>query len=775
MSFDFDLDLDLHPKTNNKDKFNEIEKQPIGQKMSLLDKLALLKNSKSIKNEEILDNNLEKKNSFKEPVNLNPKINDSSKKNLTQDVSNLQKMLSKIKTNNQFIKKNSNFLTEGQNSFIEENKEIIEKNSNSMLFANKLEQQVEKTINILDTVKINECFEKDFNQGKNLNKFPPIEYNSIYNDNQNSKLLEDNVVDNSNLNLSDSIQEIEYINDPSEENKITNQENIDSKNDLNLFNSNNINTNKEIKNALENMNLFNSNKIKNVTNEKMVNNDSLEMLIEDSNLQDNEFTNEKKIEIKESINKGNNSYISPSKFTNKHKSEKIINEKIEKLNEIANKDNFELSKGSFDLDSDEEIERINKDNNQNNNLNEKNKKNISSKNESMNNSVLLGNLQNSNKLINYQAPPIIKNKNPFTSYRDSNFNDSQKIDDFNISQNLENLSKEIQEYKSSSDVNNIKNNQIFTDDVIDFKNETFTNPLIEQNNIKEKTSEDNKKNNEIIKILEKKNSLINKDEIIGQSSRKNINDSLFIQDNNNNIKNIIVNKNSVKDINAEDYKEEQKDIKDLFKVLRDDHDSDDDIEEVKPQHNNTFSKEDLRESNNKLSVNEINRKNVENFSDLSKFDKKIFNDEVKSNENENNNSILDIDEIPEIEENEEEDLNVVNLDKKQEEFNFKLEKPNNDNNVFNLKSKILEPQVEIGTIKNNNLNQKINEKENPVENKIGLTDKIPKLNPKANADKFEDKKEIEQNTKKHELDKIRNGKIIRYILTLNRRYNRKKR
>jgi len=702
MSDDFDFELDLPPKVDIKQK-KEPREESSKSKLSLMDKLALLKKS----NQSSIEETQEKiKKSSDKKTDKNPvaphKEKDHNKNPEAGNVSNLQKMLNKIKSNNDSLKKQASIVSEEDNSNVYE-KVKSKIDSNQKKFEEKINPGFDKASNILDSVKINDNFDKDFKEGKKFEK-KIIREDSLFDNNNNHKENERN--NKSNLNLSDSIQEIDDIIEPPTEKSRNKNENTKAGNKV--INTKLRNTS-EIEKVLDNINLFPANKKGNkaIEQKNKLNEDSLEMLITDSNLDEIELLDDEK---KEDLNNRENIYNNNtnSKY-NPLKEEEI------KLKET------EVSKGSFDMDTDEENEKnysgnsntkniINKNNEKrsemnNDNINNKDEEREKSmnnsdlinnllnpdKNKDMNNSDLINNLLNPNKKKNNENSPRINNLNQFTE-KGSNFH--LKNDDFNISENLINLSNEIQEYKpSNNDISKLNAEDEIKKSLISNKNDSLFY----------KDSNSNLKDN------------------ISSQKKKKLNDSLFEEKNtlDNNVDNGF-RKEIIDSANKETPVNEQKNIKDLFKLFQDNDDEEDKILHEKIlliDHSINLNKNDLAKNvlQKEPITNNINEHSQKPPS-LNDYNFQINKVTNNKETNENKNFIIfDVDDIPEIEENkeEEEDLNVVNLDKM--ETKSLLNKTDNKiNNMFNMKNN---NNDSLGLFHNSNKNEsptKQKEKEDTV-------------------------------------------------------------
>jgi hypothetical protein len=669
MSDDFDFELNLPPKVEIKQGKIDSDKEPSKSKLSLMDKLALLKKAKSPSNDELKEKIKEvNKNKIEKSIGAG-KEKEIDKNIDTGKVSNLQKMLNKVKSNNDSLKKQVNIVPDNYNNkSINHIKEKFQIDINNMKSDEKINPNIDKAVSVIDTVKINENFIEDFKEGKKLKENVSINFG--LNLNQSNKNEEK--INKSYLNLSDSIQEIENIIEPSEQ----------LKNKSKFINNIEMNTNEKIKNnseigrVLYNINLFpEKSKGKFIEQNNKINEDSLEMLITESNLNEFKLLEEKKDDLDKKENAFENK---DNKYDNLKKEEMRIQEAV-------------LCKGSFDIDTDEENEKTDKEQNKiigNSNLKESeiNKREESEK--LFNNSDLINDLMNPNK--NNEINLFTNWKNPFAQ-RDSNLNESKKMDDFNISQNLVNLSNDIQEYKSSNDITKLNNNVHMSKDIKSIKNDIgliTVNKEIKENDLKNRLNVEERKSNFLIK----NDNLINKDSLVNIKenaliSYKKLNDSLFEKKNTLDNYDKGIENNILKEINEVEDQEnlivEEKNIKDIFKLIEDD-DEDDSIsqEHILKESLKTYNKNYL---NNHVVPNEsIFNKNI-NHAEKSFEDKDLKLDKINEQQMNNNkkNSILDVDDIPEIEENNEEDLNIINLDKKVDKNNL-FNKP--DTCLFNMKN-----------------------------------------------------------------------------------------
>lgn len=687
MSDDFDFELDLPPKVDIKPKKSELEKESSKPKLSLMDKLALLKKGKQPSNDEPQEK-VKESNEKKTDNSIGARKENENKINPdTGNVSNLQKILNKIKSNNDSLKKQGNLVSE-RKDLNENGKNKFEIDSKVNKFEGKISPSLDKAANILDSVKINENFDKDFKEGKKLNENKSIQLDLNQNHNESEKGTNKN--SNSYLNLYDSIQEIEDINDPPVESK-NNREIIKNENILNAK----IKSNSEIEKVIDNINLFSDNKkVKPIEQQNKINEDSLEILITESNLNEIELIEEKKDDPEKKNNAWNN-----NNNNDDFKEEQI---------EVSKS---EISKGSFDMDTDEENEKKDRGNNKLYVKHDEMKTEIDKNQEiekSLNNSDLINNLLNKNNNINEKNPQN-NNLNPSAQrYSNLNLNDSKKNDDFNISQNLVNLSNEIQEYKSSEDVSKMNSNFGFSKDISAINKNDLGLSTINKENKNEDLVKQPNEGDDIRKsfVSMKNESLFNKDVKANQkdnfpSSNKKLNDSLLeIKNNLENVDKSLNNKIQ-KENTESDEKEtpakEQENIKDLFKLLRDESDEDNKSEEksiveipkslnkedpIKNDFRNELisnkAEEQLKKSKEYVELNKIKRDNQLN--------------------NQNKDSILDIDDIPEIEEKDEEDGNIVNLDEVEEAKNIFSKPDNEKNNVFN---KINKNYDSLGILKNN--------------------------------------------------------------------------
>lgn len=656
MSDDFDFELDFPPKVDVKEKNTVPEKDSSKSKLSLMDKLALLKKNKSSINEEPQIDNKKLDDSKNEKTIRNPKEQDVNNNTNPGNVSNLQKMLNKIKSNNDSIKKQNDILTEKDNIIEKKKDEFEDKNIHKKTIPNN-----EKTINIMDTVKINENFDRDFKGGNQK-----IENGSIKNDLINNRHEKNEDKNKSNLDLSDSIQEIEDIIEPPEKHNLNIGE---LSNDKIEQMKDKIKNNSDFEKVLNKINIFPDNKkgIDTGINNKV--NDSLEMLISETNLNEIELIEEKKNDSEE---KDSNKMISTF--------DKIQEEELEKKEAC-------ISKGSFDINTDEENDKRDKENLEISinksikvrNLHYKDKKERPLNNSNINNEI--------ERCKNKYNESKINNTNPFVQ-RDSNtnFNDSKKNDDFDVSQNLVNLSNEIQEYKSSNDIIKLNSISRVSKDINNHqKGFTFNDINKEKKEIdmKNKFNEEYKKSVNL--VLNKNDSLFDEEKI---SNKKN-DDSLF--DNNKNLEddnkilNYCIKKENAKNEITEPPKAEEKNIKDIFKSIKDDENDEyykkSEEKDLKAIFKNNYELDEtaknIKIESNTQQMNEHKEKPSQNLT----F--KVSNNDVQ-NLNNKSNSLLDVDDIPEIEENDEEDINIINLDRKEVKNNL-FDKP--ENKVFNIKNK----------------------------------------------------------------------------------------
>ncbi len=734
MSDDFDFDLDLTPRKNNINVNSNNENQSPKKKLSLMDKLAQIKNAKI----NIFDDLIDKSKLIKDPekenhIQLESKKEKETTKNIQNDnVSNLQKMLSKIKSNNDSLKRQSSILNSG----------IIKKETFNNLYEEspKRDNEIKNNyyLNKNDSERTIDNKKNDSGDKKNLD-----EINSLLKNNDKK----------SNLNFSESIEEIDDIIELPEMNEIQSKKesikNISEKVDKIIP------INKEIVKALDKINSLNINK-KDKPSELKENKkeDSLEILISESNINEIELIEEK----------NNQQNINLNSIQKNNISENTLNGNINygRLEEVKCSKELNISKGSFDMDTDEEIENKNKEKQMKANHDYKENK-TSEERKSSNNSELLQNLLNSNIKNNENINPIKKNnvndKSPFQA-RDSNLSDSRKLDDFNISQNLVNLSKEIQEYKSSSDVNNQINN------IDSFRGNKNSKPYI-QNDPKVslniiKNDLPQIESNKINTYNNIKNSITDKRENIFQaspSSKKKLNDSILGGNEsfaiNDIIKENINEANNKIEKNSEEIKaNENKNIKDLFKLMVDD---DDEEEFLTRNINNNIN--DMKELGNgnlekNKSENDLNSRVSNHLQNQTIAEKQ----DVEPEKN-NDNSIIDIDDIPEIEDNDEEDSHIVNLDKKAENIKKSIEIKSENNNFFNNNKP---NEIKEISINQKNIEEKKNEKKNTEVNKHDINNSKINNNNNNKIDKIKEvSKKEEEKAKNKDPPKITTkGKLL---------------